>query len=198
VGPGRGPATRRRWRSREVPGAAAPGRSPAAISGPGNRARRRPWPPAPRVCHSRSCRQDQPPSATVPATPPPPDPVYAGKKRFSSRSTSWSCFRLTQHWNRRTPGSARAGPGGGDGLDPPSPRLRRTGERRDGGRLSSLPDVPAHHARGARRPVEENARHPRRHPGDRRPAPCSWRKVGLLPGYTHDPGRRSRCFPMST
>ena len=36
------------------------------------------------------------------ATPPPPDPVYAGKNDFIAKH-KLVVFRLTQHWNQRKP-----------------------------------------------------------------------------------------------
>jgi len=44
----------------------------------------------------------QPPATGATATPPPGDPVYAGKNAFIEKH-KLVVFRLTQHWNQRTP-----------------------------------------------------------------------------------------------
>ena len=82
-------------------------------------------------------------AAAAPPTPPPPDPVYAGKNDFIAKH-KLVVFRLTQHWNQRKPDPRAAGPRGGDGLDEIQGRRRRAALRGAG-----------HHARGARQPVEE-------------------------------------------
>ena len=119
------------------------------------RCRRRPR------CHSPSCRRRQPPAAAAPATPPPPDPVYAGKNAFIEKH-KLVVFRLTQHWNQRKPDPRAQGLAAAMGWSErsASDRLTTSSLRRAG-----------HHARGARQPVEEDARHPRRHPRDWRSRP---------------------------
>jgi len=78
---------------------ATPPPSPATVSGPGTGASA-PMPPAPAM-----------PQSVVPAaqsagrgagTSPPPDPVFAGKNAFIEKH-KLVVFRLTQHWNQRTP-----------------------------------------------------------------------------------------------
>jgi len=44
----------------------------------------------------------QPGAGAAPASPPPPDPVYAGKNDFIAKH-KLAVFRLTQHWNTRKP-----------------------------------------------------------------------------------------------
>lgn len=80
------------------PAGAGPG--PASASGPGTGASA-PMPPAPSMPRS-VVPPGQPTAAAVPATPPPPDPVYAGKNDFIARH-KLVVFRLTQHWNQRKP-----------------------------------------------------------------------------------------------
>jgi putative NIF3 family GTP cyclohydrolase 1 type 2 len=93
AGPGRGAPPRGGG-----PGAAPPP-SPATVSGPGTGASA-PMPPTPSL-----------PASVVPppqrgAAPPPetaaPDPVYSGKNAFIDKH-ELVVFRLTQHWNQRTP-----------------------------------------------------------------------------------------------
>lgn len=78
---------------------AAPPPSPATVSGPGTGASA-PMPPAPAL-----------PQSVVPAAAPggagnaataPADPVYAGKNAFIAKH-KLVVFRLTHHWNQRTP-----------------------------------------------------------------------------------------------
>jgi len=81
------------------PGAGA-GPGPASASGPGTGASA-PMPPAPAMPQS-VVPPLQPVAGAVPATPPPPDPVYAGKNDFIARH-KLVVFRLTHHWNQRKP-----------------------------------------------------------------------------------------------
>ena len=93
AGAGRGQAPPRGGGS-----AAAPAPSPATVSGPGTGASA-PMPPAPAL-----------PQSVVPAPTPaatgsaaaPADPVVAGKLAFIDKH-KLVVFRLTQHWNQRTP-----------------------------------------------------------------------------------------------
>ena len=80
--------------------AAAPGPSPATVSGPGTGASA-PMPPAPALPAS-VVPPPQPPGAMTPSPPPPPDPVFAGKNAFLEKH-KLAVFRLTHHWNQRTP-----------------------------------------------------------------------------------------------
>src|SRR4051812_4391867 len=80
------------------PGATPPP-SPATVSGPGTGASA-PMPPAPPL--PPSVVPPGGPGAAGPAAPAPPDPVYAGKNAFIDKH-KLVVFRLTQHWNQRTP-----------------------------------------------------------------------------------------------
>ncbi len=81
------------------PGAgAAP--SPATVSGPGTGASA-PMPPAPTMPQP-VVPPAQPFGTATPPAPSPPDPVYAGKNAFIEKH-KLVVFRLTQHWNQRTP-----------------------------------------------------------------------------------------------
>jgi putative NIF3 family GTP cyclohydrolase 1 type 2 len=81
------------------PGApAAPPPSPATASGPGTGASA-PMPPAPPM--PQSVVPAAQPAGGAAATPP-PDPVFAGKNAFIEKH-KLVVFRLTQHWNQRTP-----------------------------------------------------------------------------------------------
>lgn len=87
-----------------APGAAlpTPPPSPATISGPGTGASS-PMPPAPPLPASvvpAPARGAAPPPAADTSTP--PDPIYAGKNDFISKH-KLVVFRLSQHWNQRTP-----------------------------------------------------------------------------------------------
>ena len=101
---GRGSARRRRPRpapgSRRRSGRGA-GPSPASASGPGTGASA-PMPPAPAMPQSVVPPAQPPACRGGSATPPPPDPVYAGKNDFIAKH-KLVVFRLTQHWNQRTP-----------------------------------------------------------------------------------------------
>jgi putative NIF3 family GTP cyclohydrolase 1 type 2 len=79
---------------------AGAGPSPAAASGPGTGASA-PMPPAPAMPQA-VVPSGQPIAGSVPATPPPSDPVYAGKNAFIAKH-NLVVFRLAQHWNQRTP-----------------------------------------------------------------------------------------------
>jgi hypothetical protein len=80
--------------------AAAPAPSPATVSGPGTGASA-PMPPAPTMPQS-VIPPASPPAVAAQPTPPPPDPVYAGKNAFIEKH-KLIVFRLTQHWNQRKP-----------------------------------------------------------------------------------------------
>jgi putative NIF3 family GTP cyclohydrolase 1 type 2 len=79
--------------------AAAP--SPATVSGPGTGASA-PMPPAPAMPQSVVPSAQPLAAATAAATPPLPDPVYAGKNDFIA-THKLVIFRLTHHWNQRRP-----------------------------------------------------------------------------------------------
>jgi len=149
--------------------AAAPPPSPATISGPGTGASA-PMPPAPQLPLS-VVPSPQFGAGAAPTTAPSPDPVYAGKNGFIE-THKLVVFRLTQHWNQRTPdpraqglatamGWARYGVGG-DGLryDVPSVTLEALA-----GQLKK-----ALGARGGIRVVGNRS--------------LMVRRIGLLPGYT--------------
>jgi putative NIF3 family GTP cyclohydrolase 1 type 2 len=77
----------------------APTASPATVSGPGTGASA-PMPPAPAM--PPSIVPAAQPAGRGAGTPPPADPVYAGKNAFIEKH-KLVVFRLTQHWNARTP-----------------------------------------------------------------------------------------------
>jgi putative NIF3 family GTP cyclohydrolase 1 type 2 len=79
--------------------APAPPPSPATVSGPGTGASA-PMPPAPAM--PQSVVPAAPAAARGAGTPPPADPVYAGKNAFIEKH-KLVVFRLTQHWNARKP-----------------------------------------------------------------------------------------------
>jgi putative NIF3 family GTP cyclohydrolase 1 type 2 len=85
-------------RGRGAGPAPAPPPSPATVSGPGTGASA-PMPPTPPLPQSVV-----PPAAPAgrAASTPPPDPVYAGKNAFIAKH-KLVVYRLTQHWNQRTP-----------------------------------------------------------------------------------------------
>jgi putative NIF3 family GTP cyclohydrolase 1 type 2 len=98
-GAGPGGAGRSQLPARSGGSAAAAIPGPASASGPGTGASA-PMPPAPAL--PQSVVPPAPSPAAAPATPLPPDPVYAGKNDFIAKH-KLVVFRLTQHWNRRTP-----------------------------------------------------------------------------------------------
>jgi putative NIF3 family GTP cyclohydrolase 1 type 2 len=79
--------------------AAAPPPSPATVSGPGTGASA-PMPPTPPL--PQSVVPPAPPGGRGAAAPAAPDPVYAGKNAFIEKH-KLVIYRLTQHWNQRTP-----------------------------------------------------------------------------------------------
>ena len=93
-GAGRGQAPPRAGGS----GASVPP-SPATVSGPGTGASA-PMPPAPPM--PQSVVPSPAPATAARIAPAPPDPVYAGKNAFIEKH-KLVVFRLTQHWNQRTP-----------------------------------------------------------------------------------------------
>ena len=146
----------------------ARGPSPSTVSGPGTGASS-PMPPAPAM-----------PQSVVPpaqaagrgAGPfPPPDPVYAGKNAFIEKH-KLVVFRLTQHWNRRTPDPRAQGLATAMGWT-----KYRTGA--DALRYD-LPGMTLE-ALASQLKRTLGARGGIRVIGDRT---LSVRKVGLLPGYT--------------
>ena len=131
-------------------------------------------PPAPAMPR-RSCRRRSRPAAAVPPTPPPPDPVYAGKNDFIAKH-KLVVFRLTHHWNQRKPDPRAQGLAtlmgwtkhkvGDDGLRYEVPAI--TLEALASQLKKSLG------TRGGIRAIGDRA--------------MTVRRIGLLPGYTHDPG----------
>ena len=93
---GRGPAPAR---GQGQSAAAAPPPSPAGVSGPGTGASA-PMPPT--AALPQSVVPPAAPAGRASGTPPPADPVYAGKNAFIEKH-KLVVFRLTQHWNQRTP-----------------------------------------------------------------------------------------------
>jgi len=95
-GAGRGQAPARGQSAGPAP---APPPSPATVSGPGTGASA-PMPATPAM--PQSAVPPAPPAGRASGAPPPADPVYAGKNAFIEKHRL-VVFRLTQHWNRRTP-----------------------------------------------------------------------------------------------
>lgn len=156
---------------------ATPGPSPATVSGPGTGASA-PMPPAPSLPQSVV---PLPQRGTVPtATDAPPDPVYAGKNAFIEKH-KLVVFRLTQHWNRRTPDPRALGLAMTMGWN----RLRQgRGQLRAGAEEDSLRyDVPAVTLEALASQVKKAlaTRGGIRAIGDRA---MTVRRVGLLPGFT--------------
>jgi putative NIF3 family GTP cyclohydrolase 1 type 2 len=151
---------------------AGPAASPATASGPGTGASA-PMPPAPAM--PQAVVPPGQPVAAAPATAPPPaDPVYAGKNAFIAKH-KLVVFRLTHHWNQRTPDPRALGLAaalnwtryrtGDDGLRYDIPPI--TMEALAGQLKKSLG------TRGGIRAIGDRA--------------MTVRKVGLLPGYTTIP-----------
>ncbi len=86
-------------RGRGAGAAPAPPPSPATVSGPGTGASA-PMPPAPTM--PQSVVPSAQAAGRAAGTPPPPDPVFAGKNAFIDKH-KLVVFRLTQHWNQRKP-----------------------------------------------------------------------------------------------
>ena len=151
-------------------GPAAPaGPGPASASGPGTGASA-PMPPAPPM--PASVVPPRPPGAVQPpATSPAPDPVYAAKNDYIAKH-KLVVFRLTQHWNQRTPDPRAQGLGaamgwtkykaGEDGLHYEVPAI--TFEALAGQLKQRLG------TRGGIRAIGDRA--------------LTVRRIGLLPGYT--------------
>jgi putative NIF3 family GTP cyclohydrolase 1 type 2 len=123
----------------------------------------------------------QPPTAAAAPTPPPPDPVYAGKNAFIDQQ-KLVVFRLTQHWNQRTPDPRAHGLAAAMGWA----RLRQgyggqASDQAAGGYLRY--DVPAVTLDALASQLKKTlgTRGGIRAIGDRA---MTVRTVGLLPGYT--------------
>jgi len=148
---------------------AAPVPSPATMSGPGTGASA-PMPPAPVLP-----RSVVPPAQTLAAvtlpTPPPIDPVYAGKNAFIEKH-KLVVFRLTQHWNQRRPDPRAQGLAAAMGWT-----KYKTGE------YSLGYEVPAISLEALASQLKKTlgARGGIRAIGDRT---MTVRKIGLLPGFT--------------
>ena len=173
-GPGRGgPGFRGRG-----PGGPPPP-SPATVSGPGTGASA-PMPPTPALPQSVV----PPPQRGAFAPPPPsasPDPVYAGKNAFID-THKLVVFRLTQHWNQRTPDPRAQGLAAAMGWT----RFRRGDGSHAGGRTADdylHYDVPAIRLDALAAQLKKTlaTRGGIRAVGD--PA-ITVRKIGLLPGFT--------------
>ena len=149
---------------------ATPPPTPATVSGPGTGASA-PMPPAPTLPQSVVPAPGRSAAGSVPSAAP-PDPVYAGKNAFIKKN-KLVVFRLTQHWNQRTPdpravglatamGWSRLRQAKGDGLHYEVPAITLDAL------ASQLKKTLG--TRGGIRAI-----------GDRR---LTVRSIGLLPGYT--------------
>ena len=181
LGTGAGPAGAGRGQGPPRGGASgAPPPSPATVSGPGTGASA-PMPPAPALPPS-VVPASAPPSSAASAVP--PDPVYAGKNAFIEKN-KLVVFRLTQHWNQRTPDPRAVGLAAAMGWRPASGTGPRSGAAatnrpaEDGVRY----EVPAITLDALASQLKKNlgTRGGVRAIGDRR---ITVRKIGLLPGYT--------------
>ena len=159
-------------------GAGTPPPSPAAVSGPGTGASA-PMPPAPQLPQSVV-----PPGSPAPAplvATPPPDPVYAGKNAFIDKH-KLVVFRLSQHWNQRTPDPRAQGLAAAMGWT----RLRQgyggqgNGASADGGLSLDVPAVTLDVLAGQLKKTL-GTRAGIRAIGDRT---MTVRRIGLLPGYS--------------
>lgn len=164
--------------------------SPATVSGPGTGASA-PMPPTPAMPQS-VVPSPAPGAASSAPLPPPPDPVYAGKNAFIEKN-KLVVFRLSQHWNQRTPdpraiGLATAmGWRTSGGRDPrPSTTLRAgngpgaTSAAADAGLRYEVPAITLE-ALATQLKKTLGTRGGVRAVGDRR---MMVRRIGLLPGYT--------------
>jgi len=164
--------------------AGPPPPSPATVSGPGTGASA-PMPPAPAL-----------PQSVVPSPAPavggrgaaavPPDPVYAGKNAFIEKH-KLVVFRLTQHWNQRTPDPRALGLATAMGWtkpvgrDPrPSTSLSAGGPGADAGLRYEVPAITLD-TLASQLKKTLGTRGGVRAIGDRR---ITIRRIGLLPGYT--------------
>jgi len=117
----------------------------------------------------------------APADPPPADPVYAGKNAFLEKH-KLVVFRLTQHWNRRTPDPRAQGLAAAMGWT----RLRQGYGGQAGDRIGDdylryeLPGITLE-ALASQLKKSLDTRGGVRAIGDRT---MTVRKIGLLPGYT--------------
>jgi putative NIF3 family GTP cyclohydrolase 1 type 2 len=165
----------------------APPPSPATVSGPGTGASA-PMPPAPAMPQP-VVPSPAPAAASSVAAVAPPDPVYAGKNAFIEKN-KLVVFRLTQHWNQRTPDPRALGLATAMGWRTSGGRDRQL-VRRSLGEGGSGPgadpglryDVPAItlDALASQLKSTLGTRGGVRAIGDRR---TTVRRIGLLPGYT--------------
>ena len=157
----------------------APPPSPATVSGPGTGASA-PMPPAPAMPQP-VVPSPAPAAASSAAAVAPPDPVYAGKNAFIEKN-KLVVFRLTQHWNQRTPDPRALGLAAAMGWS----RLRQGYGGQASGRSESdylRYEVPAItlDALASQLKSTLGTRGGVRAIGDRR---TTVRRIGLLPGYT--------------
>jgi len=162
------------------PGATPPP-SAAAVSGPGTGASA-PMPPAPAMPQA-VVPSPTPPAASSVAPATSPDPVYAGKTAFIEKHRL-VVFRLTQHWNQRTPDPRAVGLASAMGWT----RVRQGYGLQANGRTGTDNDylryeVPAISLDALASQLKKTlgTRGGVRAIGDRR---ITVRKIGLLPGYT--------------
>jgi hypothetical protein len=129
------------------------------------------------------------PGSAGPATSPPPDPVYAGKNAFIEQHRL-VVFRLSQHWNQRTPDPRAQGLAAAMAWKTPVGRGSRSAP---GNSSSDAPaddalryDVPAITLEALASQLKKTlgARGSIRAIGDRT---LMVRRIGLLPGYTAIP-----------
>jgi putative NIF3 family GTP cyclohydrolase 1 type 2 len=162
-------------------GSGAPPPSPATVSGPGTGASA-PMPAAPAM--PQAVVPSLAPAAQVTgASIPPPDPVYAGKNAFIEKN-HLVVFRLSQHWNQRTPDPRAVGLASAMGWRTSAGRDPRSGPGASSGEDASVRfEVPAITLEALASQLKKTlgTRGGVRAIGDRR---LTVRRIGLLPGYT--------------
>ena len=176
-GAGAGGAGRGQGPARGGGPAAAPPPSPATVSGPGTGASA-PMPPAPAMPQP-VVPSPGPPAAASIASAPPPDPVYAGKNAFIEKN-KLVVFRLTQHWNQRTPDPRALGLATAMGWKKSVGRDPQSGPGPDAGLRYEVPAITLD-ALASQLKKTLGTRGGIRAIGDRR---LTVRRIGLLPGYT--------------
>jgi putative NIF3 family GTP cyclohydrolase 1 type 2 len=121
------------------------------------------------------------PAAGAGAAPgvPPADPVYAGKNAFIEQH-KLVVFRLTQHWNQRTPDPRAHGLAAAMGWKTTVDRDPRSGPGADAGLRYEVPAMTLE-ALASQLKKTLDTRGGLRAIGDRR---MTVRTIGLLPGYT--------------
>jgi len=150
--------------------------SPATVSGPGTGASA-PMPPAPAM--PQPVVPSPAPAAASGVASTPQDPVYAGKNAFIEKH-KLVVFRLTQHWNQRTPDPRALGLATAMGWRTSGGRDRQSGPGANAGLRYEVPAITLD-ALASQLKTTLGTRGGVRAIGDRR---TTVRRIGLLPGYT--------------